>query len=508
MNALASPTVAALALAYLVLTLAIGTWAAKRTRNAKDFFIAGQGIGVVVMGVATMSASFSGFIFLGGPGLMYRMGIASLFISMSLSFTAALLCWAVGRRLRLLAEVREIYTVPDAVYHRYRSRRVQGLAAVAVVVGTVGYLGAQLLALGRLVEAVFGTREMLGEWSLPIAMAVGSVVLLAYAVAGGMVAGVYTDFVQGVLMLGAAVAVFGYALRSGGGFSAMTESITGSDLFGPDFLNPLASAPVLTALGFFFVFGIGTLGQPHMLHKFYMLKDPRQLRWLPLILGGSQSVCVLLWLGVGLAVPALVARGELAPLATPDDAAPLFLLDYTPEILAGVVVAGILAAVMSTADSFVNIASAALVRDLPRAFGRPLKRELFWGRWATGIVALAAGVLAYAYDDLIALLGTFAFGTFAAALAPALGLGLLWRRVTARAAGVSIAVGTILNLTLELLARQSFFPSWPKLPLAAGVPPTAVSLAASLAILCLMTWWGRDGAEEELDPAVERVLES
>ena len=189
MPILAKPAIIWTALIYLSLVVVIGIWAARRTRSAKDFFIAGQGIGLLVTALATMSAAFSGFVFIGGPGLTYRMGLASLFICIPVSFTAGLLCWVVAKRLRLLAGVREIYTVPDVIYCRYRSRLASGLAAVAVIVGTVGYLGAQLKALGILIEAIFGTRELLGEWSLAVAMLIGLVVVVFYATAGGMVAG-------------------------------------------------------------------------------------------------------------------------------------------------------------------------------------------------------------------------------------------------------------------------------------------------------------------------------
>jgi len=226
-----------------------------------------------------------------------------------------------------------------------------------------------------------------------------------------------------------------------------------------------------------------------------MIRDPRRLKWLPLVLGSSQVLCLLIWLGIGLAVPALVAQGKLPPLDKPDDAAPAFLLGFTPEPLAGFAVAAILAAVMSTADSFMNLGAAVLVRDLRRAPGRKVRRELLWGRLATIVVTLAAALLALSYDDLIALLGTFAFGTFGAALAPALAVGLNWKRVTAAAATASIATGTALNLLLEFLARQTFFPSLPKPPLPPGVLPTAVSLAASFTVLLAVTaWTGRRAA--------------
>ena len=507
MDSLTNSTVVWTAIGYLAAVLAIGLWASKRTRSAKDFFIAGQGLGLVVTGFATMSAAFSGFVFIGGPGLTYRAGVASLFICIPVSFTAGLLCWVVAKRLRLLAGVREIYTVPDVILCRYKSRWASGLAAVAVVVGTIGYLGAQLQALGLLIEAVFGAKNALGAWSLPVSMAIGLVVVVFYATAGGMVAGVYTDLLQGVLMVGTAVAVFWYALEAGGGLPAMARSIVASESFGPEFLDPLGGLPVFTAVGFFFVFAIGNLGQPHMLHKFFMLDDPRKLKWMPLIVGVTQTLCVLIWLGIGLAVPALVATGQLAPLTNPDDATSTFLLGFVPAVLTGLVVAGILAAIMSTADSFLNIASAALVRDLPKALGRSAVDELRWGRVVVVGLAVVAGGFALVYGDLIALLGTFAFGTFGAALAPALAVGLNWRRVTAAAATASIAVGMGLNLVGELLAKQTFIDWLPELPFAAGVLPTAVSLAASFTVLFVVTWVTGRAEKEQLDEDVRLVME-
>jgi Na+/proline symporter len=487
--------------AYLALIITIGFWAARRTTTARDFFIAGQRPGLVVTGLATMSAAFSGFVFLGGPGLTYRIGVAALFICIPVSFTAGLLCWTVARPLRLLAGAREVYTIPDAIALRYDSRLASGLASVAVIIGTVGYLGSQMLALGILIEHLFDLQAVLGDWSLPLSMAAGMLVVLAYSTAGGMMAGVYTDLLQGSLMIVTALFVFGYALAAGGGPAAILRSISSSPAFGPQFLEPFGNAPAMTALGFFFVFGIGTLGQPHMLHKFYMLRDLSLLRWMPAVVGGSQSACVLIWIGIGLAVPALVAQGKLGSLTNPDGATPAFLTQFTPPLLAGVVFAGILSAIMSTADSFVNIGSAALVRDIPKALGLKTGNQLARGRVATVFLMLAATLFAWLYGDLIALLGTFAFGTFAAALAPALAIGLNWGRVTGAAASCSIATGIVVNLGLEFFAKQTLFPALPRPPLAAGALPAAAALAASFAVLLIMSRLNRQGcrrAPEEI----------
>jgi len=492
------PLIVAFALAYLVVMVGVGVWASRRIRDARDFFIAGQRIGLVVTSLATMSAAFSGFVFLGGPGLTYRMGIVSLWIVLPVGFTSALLCHVVGRKLRLLANVRQVYTVPDAFRVRFGGRAAGGVSAIAVAVGSIGYLAAQLLALGVLLRAVLGLEN------LAVAMGVGLLVLVIYSSAGGMVAGVYTDVVQGALMLVAAVAVFVRAVTVSGGWEAMSRSIASSSLFGPTHLTMTGGLSWFTVFGFYLVFGVGVLGQPQMLHKFFMLDDLRKMRWMPFVLGGSQALCLLIWVGVGLAVPALVAQGRLAPLVRPDDAAPSFLLGFTPEAVAGLAFAGILAAIMSTSDSFLNIGAAALVRDLPRAFGRPLRNELFHARWVVVAVGLFAAGIAWAWGDLIALLGTLAFGTFAAALAPSLAVGLNWARVGSRAVVASVATGISLNLGLEFLVRQDRFADWVRPPWSPGVVSSAVALAGSFLVLIVVASIGEG---DSIAPDLERIVD-
>lgn len=485
------PAIAWTAVVYLAVMVGIGLWAARRTRSPRDFFIAGQSLGLLVTALATMSAAFSGFVFVGGPGLTYRMGATSFLICASVGFTPALLCWTVGRRLRRLAAAPDVLTLPDVVLARWGDRRAAGLAAVAVLLGSVAYLGAQIQALGVVLEAAFGARERLGELGLPVMMLVGVVVVATYSVAGGMIAGVYTDLVQGILMMVAAVGVFAAAMTAGGGMGRIVQTIAASDRFGPAFLDPTAGAPLWTSLGFFFVFSIGTLGQPQMLHKFLMLRDPRTLRWMPLVLGGSQTVVLLIWVGLGLTVPALVAAGALPPLASPDEATPAFLLAFAPGWLAGLALAGLLAAVMSTADSFLNLAAAALVRDLPRAFGREPRHELARGRLAVVALSIGAALTAWLYGDLVALLGTFAFGTLAAALAPAMGIGLAWEGLSGRTIALSVAAGLGANLALELAGRLGSLPE-----ALTGVLPSALALAASLAVLLGAGWLDRRAPAE------------
>jgi Na+(H+)/acetate symporter ActP len=122
-------------------------------------------------------------------------------------------------------------------------------------------------------------------------------------------------------------------------------------------------------------------------------------------------------------------------------------------------------------------------------------------------VAIVAAVFAHLYGDLIALLGTFAFGTFGAALAPAIAVGLNWRRVTSQAAIASISVGMGLNLTLEFLSKQTLWPALPKPPLAPGVLPAAVALAASFTTLFVVTWLTDRRGRATVPPDVAAIME-
>jgi Na+/proline symporter len=479
----ARPLIVTVAIAYFAVLAGIGAWAGLRTRDERDFFVAGQARGLVVTALATMASAFSGFVFVGGPGLMYRIGIASLWIVAPVGLTASLLCCLPARRLRRIAQARGVCTLPDALGERFASRPLTALTAVAIAAGSVAYLAAQLLALGVLLRVMFGFER------LAPALLLGVAVLVGYSVAGGMLAGIWSELVQGTLMLAAALAVFVQALDATGGWRAMTGSIAASAAFGPGFLDPLGRIAPATAFGFFFLFGVGVLGQPHMLHKFMMLDDPRKLRFMPLALGGSQVLCLAVWLGVGLAVPALVAQGLEPPLAQPDDATPVFLLRHCPPLVAALAFAGTVAAIMSTADASLNLGAAALVRDLPRAAGRPLGPGLAPARLAVAALGLLATGLALAWGDLVALIGTFAFGLFAAALAPTMAVGLAWERVTPAAACASTASGLVLVPLLELWRRQSWFPG-AGYPFAEDLPPAALALGASFLVLFAVVWAG------------------
>ena len=152
---------------------------------------------------------------------------------------------------------------------------------------------------------------------------------------------------------------------------------------------------------------------------------------------------------------ALVVQGRHPELASPDAAAPEFLQFYAFPLLAGVVFAALFAAIMSTADAFLNIGAAALIHDIPKAIGgRSPRRELLWARVATAALAVVGAAFAlysyYVNARLVALLGAFGWGTFGAALVPVVAIGLNWKRATPEAANTAIIASLIVNFSVEL----------------------------------------------------------
>jgi Na+/proline symporter len=486
----ARPTILGVGIAYLAVVAGIAVWAGRRTHTREDFFLAGKAVGLLALTFAALASTFSSFTFLGGPSFVYLSGLGAMMFVLPATLTNALSAWVLAKRLRLVAEIRDVLTLPDVLGLRYGSRAVQGLSAIAILLGVIGYMATQVAGLGAIMDSVFGLGYGWGIW-------IGTAIVLAYAVTGGIKAGIYTDLAQGVLMAAASILVFLFVLEAGEGLGGISRTILAAE---PEFLSPWGLYSPLAAVSLYFVFSVGVLGQPHVMHKFFMIREPRRLKWYPLLVTVAMVVVILIMFGIGVAVKALVIRGEMPPVADADNVAPFFLLGHTPVILAAVVFSGIAAAIMSSVDSFVNVGAAALTHDLPKALGFRLGSELRWGRVATLVLAVAAALTAQLSDALIIFLGIFGYGLFASTLVPALALGLNWEGATRAGALASLAAGLVVTLGLEFLALQR----WISLP--AGVTASALSLVASLGTFLLVSAATRGGTTDELDEDLQLAL--
>jgi Na+/proline symporter len=237
-----------------------------------------------------------------------------------------------------------------------------------------------------------------------------------------------------------------------------------------------------------------------VIHKFYMMRDPRQLKWYPLLMTVALAVTQLLYVSVGIAMKGLVVSGAMAPLTRADQATPQFLLHYTPTIVAGLVFSGVAAAIMATVNSFMSVGSAALTHDLPIAFGMRVGDELKWGRITTVVLALISASVAQVSGTLVAFLGIFGWGLFGSTIVPALAIGLNWDGATRAGAIASIGTGLGITLIGETLGYFKLY------SLPAGVSVSALALVASLLVFFAVSWFTRATAAEAIDDDIALVM--
>ncbi len=434
---------------YMILLIAVGIWALGKTKSASDFFMASKNLGVWVTAFAVFSTTLSGFGFVGGPGLVYSMGMSSFWmvivaiLGFNISFSL------LGKRLRLFADLGNYISLPDVVYKRYGSNSTRGLLALAIIIGVIGYLATQVLAMSIVLRDILNATDFINDISLMGAMIISCSILVFYSVAGGMIASVYTDMVQGAIMIVAAVLVFiTVILTFDNGLMEMNQIVYDDD---PQAIGPWGTLGMFGSLSWMLLFGLGGAGQPHVITKMMMNKkisDAKKI--LPVSIFGY-VFSALLWIGIGLAMRALVLNGLHPALESPDQAASQFLQHYAHPLLAGIVFAGLFAAIMSTAEAFLNIGTAAIMHDIPASLGITIKNKLSAARIITIVLTILAAIFAVNTGDLIAMIGAMSWGIFAAAVVPVVTLGFNWKRATPLAANVAIAGSLFVHLLFKMM---------------------------------------------------------
>ncbi len=455
-------------LVYLAGLLALGLYSLRRSRSPEAYFLAGRRLGLVVAVLTTLASIMSGFVFVGGPGLFYRIGVGSLWIILSGSFTGALMCWVLAKPLFRLSRTHGCLTLVDVIRVRFPGRAAALLAVAVLLVGVVGYLAVQLKALAVIAGASFPVSPRL-------AVLAALAVLIFYSSAGGNLAGVMTDVIQGVLMLWASSCAFVIALGAVGGLPESERVIESLGAWA----GPWGTVGPAMALGWFLVFALGSMAQPHVVNRFMMIRDLSVLRWFPLLLAGGMVVCGLIWVSAGASVRLLVETGRLPAPGHPDDTLALFLGQVAPRWFAPFAWVGVVAAIMSTADSFAGVGAACLSRDLPELLGRRGGSLVLRGRAATLLLFAVAGLLAAATDQLTAYLGVAAFGILAAGLGPLLVMGLNWGAPGSRTAAWAAGAGLAVSLVLEWSVWSG--------RLTVGVPASLMALAVSWSVF---VWLG------------------
>lgn len=451
---LADPVALVIFLLTLGLPVLVGVLAMRRTRDQSDFFVGGRAMGKFVVALSAVSTGRSSWLVLGLCGIAYSRGTGAVWAVVGYVVVEMFQFIYLGRRLRRLSEQYGSITLLDYLESRFQDRwqvlRMTGAVIIAVFI--TAYVAAQLKASADSLGCALGMDPL---YALGISVAL----ILAYMVLGGYVAVAFNDAIRAALMLFGLVVLPVVALVKLGGFSRMLEVLAALD---PALVDPV-SIGAGALIGFVGI-GLGSPGQPHILVRYMSIKDPDQLR-LTTVIGTSWNV-VLAWgaLFVGLLCRVMVPDAAGMPLRAdgqpnPEMAYLVLSSAYFGPVLYGLLVGGIFAAILSTADSQLLVVASTFVRDVYEKVirrGREIdeRRKLQLSRAVVVLSGLLAMLLAYLAEDLIFWLVLFAWGGLGASFGPALILSLYWKRVSRWGVLAGMLTGTACVVVWKLWLKE------------------------------------------------------
>ncbi len=425
---------------YLFLVLLIGFIAWRRTQNMSDYILGGRRLGHWTTAISAGASDMSGWLLLGLPGYAYLAGLEAIWIAAGLFVGTACNWYLVAPRLRIDSELyRNALTIPEYLEYRFsdESHRLRLLSALIILLFYFFYTSSGLVAGGKLFESVFAIPY---HW----AVIIGALTILLYTCLGGFLAVSWTDLLQGLLMVLALSYVALISLYKLGGIDPLFDSMQYSN---PDLVNAFVSRDgdtlgiiaIVSLLGW----GLGYFGQPHILTRFMAIESPTQMP--------AARRIALSWTAIGLIAALLIGFAGVALLSPPltgGDSEKVFI-ELLPILMhplpAGICLAAILAAIMSTADSQLLVASAALTEDMIKSFRRDLNEKslLGLGRVAVVLLTVCATLLALNPDNKVLDLVAYAWAGFGAAFGPVILLSLYRKKLSGNAALLGMLTGAI-----------------------------------------------------------------
>jgi sodium/proline symporter len=426
---------------YLLLMFAIGVYACLQTRNLADYILGGRRLGRWTAALSAGASDMSGWLLLGLPGFAYAAGFDAIWIAAGLLAGTWLNWILVAPRLREYSEaLGNAITLPEFFEYRFRdtSHGLRLVSAFFILFFYVFYTSSGLVAGGKLFESVFGLSY---SW----AVITGTLAILIYTVTGGFLAVSWTDLFQGLLMAFALVLAALVAMAFAGGWSATLDSMRAvdpalTDIFHTAGGETLSVIMVISLLGW----GLGYFGQPHILVRFMAIHAGRSIP-------ASRRIAVT-WTAVSLAAALVVGFTGVDLIAVPlrgSDTEKVFIEVVTllfQPVPAGICLAAILAAIMSTADSQLLVASSTLTEDIYQSIFRRTaeQRELVRvGRITVTVLALIASLLALRHEQKVLDLVAYAWAGFGAAFGPVLLLALHWQGMTRLGAVTGMITGSL-----------------------------------------------------------------
>ena len=427
---------------YILGMIAIGFFAFRATRNFGDYILGGRRIGSVVTALSAGASDMSGWLLMGLPGAVFLFGISQSWIAIGLIIGAYLNWLLIAGRLRVFTEINHnSLTLPDYFARRFddNSSLLRIISAVIILIFFTIYCASGVVAGAKLFESTFGL-------SYGWAMLAGAGATIAYTFIGGFLAVSWTDTIQASLMMFALILTPIMVMINAGGF---TDAMANIQSLNPDYTNIFAHMDLIAIISLL-GWGLGYFGQPHILARFMaadsheVMKNARRISmtWMILCLAGAITVGFF-----GIAF--FANNPNLAYLIDNGKHERIFIelskLLFNPWV-AGILLAAILAAVMSTLSCQLLVCSSALTEDFYRAFIRPKakQRELVWvGRVMVLLVSVIAILLAINPNNSVLDLVSHAWAGFGAAFGPIVVFSVFWARMTRNGALAGMMTGAI-----------------------------------------------------------------
>ncbi len=435
---------------YLLILLAVGFFTFRFNKTLSDYILGGRKLGVWVITFSERASGESAWLLLGLPGVVFASGLAELWVAIGCT-SGILFSWMfIARKLRIESEANYALTIPEYFENKYNdtSKIVRTFGTLIIVFFFTFYVCAQFIGAGKVLNVTFGIRQ---EWG----MVLGALIILFYTIMGGFMAVAWTDFVQSLLMLITLVLLPIIALVEFGGWDKIVSFIDASKVNHLSLLGGntgiVAALSVISGLAW----GLGYMGQPHLLARFMAIRDPDKLRE-GAIIGISWAVLAF-WgaMFIGLFGIAFFASGQIAD---PEKVMPLMATRLFPGWLAGILISGAIAAMMSTADSQLLVTTSAVAEDIYHNYINKKATEktlVSASRLTTFCVGVAAFIIAIFSKELVFKMVGFAWSGLGSAFGPALFLTLWWRKTTREGVLAGMVVGTITVIIWHFTSQLS-----------------------------------------------------
>ena len=465
---------------YLILMFAIAIYTNRSSSTSgnfmEEYFIGGRSMGGFVLAMTLIATYSSASSFVGGPGVAYSLGYGWILLAMIQVPTAFLTLGVLGKKFAIISRKIGAVTVTDYLKARYKNKFIVISTSIAMIIFFAAAMVAQFIGGAKLFEAVTGYSYVMG-------LVIFGIAVVIYTTIGGFKAVAITDAIQGVVMVLATIFLLVAIISAGGGMEAITAKMIETN---PSALTPTAGGkiPIPFILSFWVLVGFAVLGLPQTTVRCMGFKDSKSLHRAMVI---GTVVVGFLMLGMHLvgAIGAYVVPGLAG-----DGAIPGITVQVLPPVLAGIFIAGPLAAIMSTVDSMLILASASIIKDLYLNYGKGNIDEKNLNRISfvtTGVIGLIVFVFALKPPSIIVWINLFAFGGLEAAFLWPTILGLYSKKANADGAIMSIITGLASFFIFSIYKIKPF-----------GMHQIVPTLALALIAFVIGSVFGRKNDEETI----------